>query len=110
MTLPKKVLSSVDFDALCHCIETYTANNAQPFTDAQSIYAIGLIAENLANVYTGADISKEAWEKIIVVSTIGGMVINTASVTLAHGMEHPVNGLKDIVHGHGLDALTLAAV
>ena len=26
------------------------------------------------------------------------MVINTAGVTLAHGMEHPASGLRDIVH------------
>lgn len=38
--------------------------------------------------------------------TIGGMVINTAGVTLAHGMEHPASGLKNIVHGQGLAALT----
>ena len=30
------------------------------------------------------------------------MVINTAGVTLAHGMEHPTSGLKDITHGVGL--------
>ena len=34
------------------------------------------------------------------------MVINTAGVTLAHGMEHPASGLKNIVHGQGLAALT----
>jgi alcohol dehydrogenase class IV len=34
------------------------------------------------------------------------MVINTAGVTLAHGMEHPASGLRDIVHGRGLAALT----
>ncbi len=39
-------------------------------------------------------------------NTIGGMVINTAGVTLAHGMEHPASGLKNIVHGQGLAALT----
>lgn len=31
---------------------------------------------------------------------------HTAGVTLAHGMEHPASGLKDIVHGKGLAALT----
>ena len=36
------------------------------------------------------------------------MVINQAGVTLAHGMEHPASGLKDIVHGQGLAALTPA--
>lgn len=106
MTMPKKVLASVGFDALCHNIEAYTSKIAQPFTDALSIYAISLIAEHLVKVYTGEDDSKEAWEKITVASTIGGMVINTAGVTLAHGMEHPASGLKDIVHGQGLAALT----
>ena len=109
-TMPKKVLASVGFDALCHCIEAYTANNAQPFTDALSIYAIGLIAENLVNVYTGADTSADAWAKLSIASTIGGMVIGVAGVTLAHGMEHPASGLKDIVHGQGLAALTPAVI
>jgi hypothetical protein len=40
----------------------------------------------------------------------GDMVINTAGVTLAHGMEHPVSGLKDAVHGVGLAAIEPACV
>lgn len=34
------------------------------------------------------------------------MVIHTAGVALPHGMEHPASGLKNIVHGKGLAALT----
>ncbi len=105
MTMPKKVLASVAFDALCHNIEAYTSRIAQPFTDALSLYAIDLIAHNLVDVYNGTA-DKEGWEKITLASTIGGMVINTAGVTLAHGMEHPASGLKNIVHGQGLAALT----
>ncbi len=105
MTMPKNVLASVGFDALCHNIEAYTSKIAQPFTDALSLYGISLIADNLVNVYNGKG-GKEAWEKIALASTIGGMVINTAGVTLAHGMEHPASGLKNIVHGQGLVALT----
>jgi len=90
---------------LCHCMEAYTSKIAQPFTDALSLYAMELIAGNLVKVYKGEG-GKEAWEKITLASTIGGMVINTAGVTLAHGMEHPASGLKDIVHGQGLAALT----
>ena len=52
MTMPKSVLASVGFDALCHCMEAYTSRIAQPFTDALSLYAIGLIAGNLVNVYS----------------------------------------------------------
>ena len=105
MTMPKRVLASVGFDALCHSMEAYTSKISQPFTDALALYAIELIADSLVDLYQGStDIEK--WEKLTVASTIGGMVINQAGVTLAHGMEHPASGLKDIVHGHGLAALT----
>ncbi|MDD3219541.1 MAG: bifunctional amino acid transporter/iron-containing alcohol dehydrogenase [Lachnospiraceae bacterium] len=108
-TMPKKVLASVGFDALCHSMEAYTSKISQPFTDALSLYAMQLIADNLVNVYNGEG-DQAAWEKISLASTIGGMVINTAGVTLAHGMEHPASGLKDIVHGQGLAALTPAII
>lgn len=105
MTMPKHVLASVGFDALCHNMESYTSKIAQPFTDALSLYAVDLIAHNLVDVYKGTG-SKDSWEKITLASMIGGMVINTTGVTLAHGMEHPASGLKDVVHGKGLAALT----
>ena len=105
MTMPKHVLASVGFDALCHNMESYTSKIAQPFTDALSLYAVDLIAHNLVDVYKGTG-SKDSWEKITLASTIGGMVINTTGVTLAHGLEHPARGLKDVVHGKGLAALT----
>lgn len=60
MTMPKNILASVGFDALCHCIEAYISKIAQPLTDMMSV----------------------------------------------HGMEHPASGLKNIVHGRGLAALT----
>ncbi|MDO4941719.1 MAG: iron-containing alcohol dehydrogenase [Lachnospiraceae bacterium] len=108
-TMPKRVLASVGFDALCHSMEAYTSRISQPFTDALALYAIELIADSLIDLYEGsADMEK--WEKLTIASTIGGMVINQAGVTLAHGMEHPASGLKDIVHGHGLAALTPAIV
>ena len=109
MTMPKKVLASVGFDALCHCMEAYTSKIAQPFTDALCLYAMELISANLVKLYQGAS-DQDTWEKITLASTIGGMAINTAGVTLSHGMEHPASGLKDIVHGHGLAALTPAVL
>lgn len=110
-TMPKHVLASVGFDALCHSMEAYTANRSQPFTDALALYAMELIAKNLPALYSGtAEDEQAAWEAMSVASTIGGMVINTAGVTLAHGMEHPASGLKNIVHGQGLAAITPAVI
>ena len=114
-TMPSHVLASVGFDALCHNIEAYTSKTAQPFTDALSYYAVTLLAQYLVPLYkhvkavaNGKPIVLnekqliKAWESVTLASTIGGMVINTAGVTLAHGMEHPASGLKDITHGVGL--------
>ena len=109
MTMPKPVLASVGFDALCHVMEAYTSKIAQPFTDALCLYAISLLAENLPALYNGST-DRDAWGKATIASTIGGMAINQAGVTLAHGMEHPASGLRDIVHGRGLAALTPAVI
>ena len=122
-TMPPYVLASVGFDALCHNIEAYTSKTAQPFTDALAHYAVTLLAQYLVPLYKHVKAMAEgksavlnetqltkAWESVTLASTIGGMVINTAGVTLAHGMEHPASGLKDITHGVGLAVIEPVAV
>ena len=122
-TMPPHVLASVGFDALCHNIEAYTSKTAQPFTDALAHYAVTLLAQYLVPLYKHVKATAEgkpavlneiqltkAWESVTLASTIGGMVINTAGVTLAHGMEHPASGLKDITHGVGLANIEPVAV
>ena len=122
-TMPPHVLASVGFDALCHNIEAYTSKTAQPFTDALAHYAVTLLAQYLVPLYKHVKATAEgkpavlnekqltkAWEAVTLASTIGGMVINTAGVTLAHGMEHPASGLKDITHGVGLAVIEPVAV
>lgn len=105
MTMPKHIIASVGFDALAHNMEAYVSRSAQPLTDIMSLYGIELLAENLVKVYENpAD--ADAWESVTLASTLGGMVINTAGVAAPHGMEHPASGLRDIVHGRGLAALT----
>ncbi|MDO4284123.1 MAG: iron-containing alcohol dehydrogenase [Eubacteriales bacterium] len=105
MTMPPSVLASVGFDALCHNMEAYLSRTAQPITDLLSLEGVRLLAENLTNVYRNYD-DKDGWERITFASTLGGMVINTAGCAAPHGLEHPASGLKDIVHGKGLAALT----
>lgn len=104
-TMPKHIAASVGFDALAHSMEAYVSRGAQPLTDIMALYAIELLAGSLPKVYSDpADL--QAWESVTLASTLGGMVINTAGVAAPHGMEHPASGLRDIVHGRGLAALT----
>ena len=104
-TMPKSILASVGFDALAHNMEAYVSKIGQPLTDMKALYGIKLLAENLTKVYNDPT-DLEAWEKVSLASTLGGMVIGVAGVTAPHGMEHPASGLYDIVHGKGLAALT----
>lgn len=118
-------LAPVMFDALCHNLEAYTSKSAQPFTDALALYALGKLATYLVPLYKTISAREEglsleghlspdeeelAWDAISLASTIGGMVIHTAGVTLGHGLEHPASGLKNVTHGAGLAALEPLAV
>ena len=105
MTMPRSVLASVGFDAFCHCVEAYISNISQPMTDIMSVKGMELLGKHLVNLYNG-DGCPEAWDDVSFASTLGGMVINCAGVTVAHGMEHPASGLRNITHGKGLAALT----
>ena len=104
-TMPKSVLASVGFDALCHSMEAYLSKLAQPMTDMLCVEAMTAIGKYLVPLYQGKG-DAEAWDAMTWASTIGGMVIHTAGVTLPHGMEHPASGCRNIVHGKGLAALT----
>lgn len=104
-TMPKHILASVGFDALCHSMEAYISKSCQPLVEIQAMYAIKLLGENLAKVYKNYE-DEEGWDAIAFASTIGGMVIHHAGVAASHGLEHPASGLRNITHGRGLAALT----
>lgn len=103
-TMPRGTLASVGFDALCHNMDAYISSTAQPLTDIMALEGARLAAGSLPRLYADSE-NLEDWDRLCLASTLGGMVINTAGVTALHGMEHPVSGLKNAVHGIGLAAL-----
>ncbi len=103
-TMPKKTLVSVGFDALCHNMDAYISTISQPLTDIMALEGARLAAGSLTKLYADTE-DLDSWEHLCLASTLGGMVIGTAGVTALHGMEHPVSGLKNVVHGKGLAAL-----
>lgn len=104
MTMPNKTLASVGFDALCHNMDAYLSKTSQPLTELMALEGARLAADSLSKLTANRE-DLAGWEGLCLASTLGGMVINTAGVTALHGMEHPVSGLKDVVHGEGLAAL-----
>lgn len=106
-TMPKATLAAVGFDALCHNIEAYISSISQPMTQMQALEGVRLAAFSLPRVYANPE-DLDSLDQLCFASTLGGMAINSAGVTALHGMEHPVSGLKDIVHGIGLAAMAPA--
>lgn len=104
-TMPKSILAPVGFDALCHCMEAYLSRKNNPFSEMMARYGMELLSKNLPLVYEDYE-NNEAWEAVTLASTLGGMTIYASSVAAPHGIEHPASGLRDIVHGRGLAALT----
>lgn len=113
-TMPAKVLASVGFDALCHCMEAYQSTICDPITAVMALEGIRLLSENLLKIYEEKkkgitsleEMDMDAWSAVSLASTFGGMVINQAGVTAPHGLEHPASGMRNITHGRGLAALT----
>ena len=106
LTLPKRSIAGPGLDALFHAIESYISKKSNPMTEMMSLQGIALIAENLPKVYEDAS-NIEAWQKVALANTLGGMAIDAAGVTLPHAMEHPVSGLYNVTHSEGLAALYL---
>lgn len=104
-TMPKHILASVGFDALCHLMEAYISKVTHPMIESMALTGITMVKESLVDLYKGDSDSKK-WEQLSLASTLGGMCIHAALVTAPHGLEHPASGLRNIVHGRGLAALT----
>lgn len=106
-TLPKNYIASCGFDAFSHCFEAYIAKRSTDESSSIALKGITMLAEYLPIVYKDPK-NIDAWENVAYASTLGGMAIDLAGVTLPHGLEHPLSGLLNITHGEGLAALYLS--
>lgn len=103
-TMPKSVIASTCFDALCHNIEAFIAQRGTPISSMMAAEGIKLLSANMEKVYDDPN-DLDAWNDVAFASTLGGMVICQAGVGAPHALEHPVSGLYEIPHGQGLAAI-----
>ena len=98
VSMPPKVTAATGMDALCHCLECYTALSATSITDFIAKEGIRLISKSLRRaVYNGNDI--EARSDMALGSYYGGMCIANASVTAVHALSFPLGADYHIPHG-----------
>lgn len=102
VTLPPHVTASTGFDVFCHAFESYLHSNASPYTDLLALKAIRLVARYLpAVVEDGSNLG--AREAMAWASTLAGLCIANAGVTLPHGIGMTIGGqCPQVMHGEAM--------
>ncbi|MFT6408518.1 MAG: alcohol dehydrogenase class IV [Arenicella sp.] len=108
LTVPPRTTADTAIDSLTHAIEAYVSRKASPFTDAQAIQAMGLIAPNLRSVFH-QPANRQAREAVMLGATLAGIAFSNASVALVHGMSRPIGAFFHVPHGLS-NAMLLPAV
>ena len=98
LTMPPSVTAATGVDALTHAIEAYTANVAEPISDALALYAIELISNNLKTaVYDGSNL--EARAGMLMGSLLAGLAFSHSDVASVHCIAESLGGMYDTPHG-----------
>lgn len=102
VTLPPHVTASTGFDVFCHAFESYLHSNASPYTDLLALEAIRLVARYLPVVVEdGSNLG--AREAMAWASTLAGLCIANAGVTLPHGIGMTIGGqCPQVMHGEAM--------
>lgn len=107
-SVPPRVTADTGIDALTHAMEAYVSKKANPYSDAQALAAMRLIAPNLRNAFKNGS-EESAREALMLGSTLAGIAFSNASVALVHGMSRPIGAFFHVPHGLS-NAMLLPAV
>lgn len=106
--LPRKIAAATGVDALAHCIECYTGNKANPFSDLYALEGLDLILNNIMDACNDPE-AMEAKNRMQIAAYYGGMAITASGTTAVHALSYPLGGKYHIPHGVS-NAMLLAPV
>lgn len=98
MFLPDKITINTSIDALSHLIEGYVSSKSNTLSDALAEKGLKLFGECL-NMIKEKDFTYVVREKLMLASTIAGMVIAQSGTSLPHGMGYALTYFHNIPHG-----------
>ena len=99
--LPVYPTATCGFDVLTHATEAFVAVNANAYSDAIALDAIGKVARNLRRVVEdGSDI--EARAEMLLGSALAAMSFNVAGLGSVHGTGHALSARLNAAHGQTL--------
>lgn len=96
--LPFNLAASTGIDALCHAIECFTSNKANPLSDTFALKAFELIMKNIIPACKEVD-NIEAKKSMLLASFYAGVSITASGTTGVHALSYPLGGKYHIPHG-----------
>ena len=96
--LPRKIAAATGVDALAHCIECYTSNKANPFSDLYALEGLDLILNNIMPACNDPE-AMEAKNRMQIAAYYGGLAITASGTTAVHALSYPLGGKYHIAHG-----------
>jgi len=106
-SLSDKVTVNTAIDALTHLIEGYTSKKANYMNDKIAESGFGIFAECIPAI-KALDFSEEVREKLLLMSTIAGIVIAQGGTSLPHACGYMPTYEKHIPHGRANAIFTRA--
>lgn len=98
MDMRIEVTRNTAIDAFSHIVEGYLNINATFITDMMVEKALNIWGECIQSLISG-NINYEVREKLMLSSTIAGMIIAQTGTSIPHGMGYALTYFKNIPHG-----------
>ena len=96
--LPRSIAAATGVDALCHAVECYTSNKANPLSDTFALQAADLILNNIMDACENPD-AMSAKNNMQIAAFYGGLAITASGTTAVHALSYPLGGKYHIAHG-----------
>ncbi len=98
LNMPYSITTSTAVDAFTHLAEGYLNTKANLLSDTLAEKGLQVFGECLKSLVK-KDCSLEVREKLLLASTMAGMVISQTGTSLPHGMGYPLTYEKGVPHG-----------
>lgn len=98
ITMPAHIMASTGVDALCHLVECFTANVANPVSDNYALIGLKKLFASIETAFEEPN-NLEAKLNMLWASYYGGAAIAHAGTHLVHAMSYPLGGKYHIPHG-----------
>lgn len=96
--LPRSIAAATGLDALCHAIECFTSNKANPMSDTFALEALDLILNNIERACDDPD-AMDAKRAMQLASFYAGIAITASGTTAVHALSYPLGGRFHVAHG-----------